>query len=525
MLNSIRKKILAGNGILLVLLVIVLLFTLSKLNSSDKLLHSEQIAIHQLSEIRELNNLFMDFYVYSLEFVILLQDKEKKHRDTSYQKLQTLLQENNNTVISDQAIILKTFYERVLAASTAFINDDKLTASAILSDSTSISEAIIDTLSHQYNLQKEKTENLSQKALLAGTSVRISVYILLATMLVAGTGISLLLANIISQGLVLLKNTVEEIETNNDLTLSANIISNDEVGDLSAAFNRMVSKQAIIVSEVKQHAALLASAAEELSAVTTETNRGVLQQHDAISMVATAMNQMEATVREVALNAEHASSSAEEGNTEAINGQQVVSKTVESIKILASDIQSSAQAVESLKEESVRIGSVLDVINSIAEQTNLLALNAAIEAARAGEQGRGFAVVADEVRVLAQKTQQSTSEIEGAVSSLQSGAEHAVEVMKLSLDKTEHTVEQAGLAGELLNTITRAVSNIHLMNTQIAAASEEQIATSEEINRNITAIGSVSEQTSAGALQTATASGELGKLAETLQALVSQFKV
>jgi len=525
MLNSIKRKILAGNSILLAILAAALLFTLQQLKTSDDLLAREQTATNNLTELREIIDLFMLYSVNSLEFVILLQDQSKQHRDERYQKLFSLVKEHQNIEMTALVTLLESFHEKVLTASTAYINDDKLKAITFLSEASLASKMINDKLNKQFNVLQENSKKLKGGVLDAASNLRVSIYLLLATMLIAGIGISLFLAGYISRGIISLKNTVEEIESKNDLTRTSLVTSTDEVGDLSQAFNRMVLKQANIVSEVMTHAELIASAAEELSAVTAETNQGIQKQHDSISQVAAAMNQMEATVREVAASAENASNSADEGNNEATKGLTAVNNTVDSIQTLSVGIQSSASDVDFLKGESERIGSILDVISSIADQTNLLALNAAIEAARAGEQGRGFAVVADEVRVLAQKTQQSTGEIEKSINILQDGAAKATQSMGDSLKKTEQTVVQAGDAGELLNTISSAVENIHLMNTQIAAASEQQIATSAEINRNINDIQSISQQTSVGAQQTQSASSELGKLAESMKGLVSQFKV
>jgi methyl-accepting chemotaxis protein len=237
------------------------------------------------------------------------------------------------------------------------------------------------------------------------------------------------------------------------------------------------------------------------------------------------MNQMSATVQEVASNAEQASASADDGNNAATDGNRVVGQTISAISNLASDVQTSADVIETLKGDSENIGTVLDVIKNIAEQTNLLALNAAIEAARAGEQGRGFAVVADEVRTLAQRTQESTTEIEGLVEALQSGAQQAVDVMGNSRDQAENTVSQARLAGESLDAITQSVETIVNMNTQIASAAEEQSATTEEINRSVINIQDIAEQTAAGAVQTAASSTELNNLGEQMRGLVAKFKV
>jgi methyl-accepting chemotaxis protein len=236
------------------------------------------------------------------------------------------------------------------------------------------------------------------------------------------------------------------------------------------------------------------------------------------------MNEMTATVRDVAKNAELAAESAGEANALTQAGQGVVATTVTGIGALAQEIDGAAGTIQTVKEDSVKIGSVLDVIRGIAEQTNLLALNAAIEAARAGEQGRGFAVVADEVRTLASRTQGSTQEIQGMIKSLQSGTEQAVAVMESSRSKAQASVEQAHQAGASLTAISRAVNNISDMNAQIASAATEQESVSEEINRNITIISQVANESAQGAEQINAASQDLARLATELQSAVAQFK-
>jgi methyl-accepting chemotaxis protein len=237
------------------------------------------------------------------------------------------------------------------------------------------------------------------------------------------------------------------------------------------------------------------------------------------------MNEMSATVQEVARNAVEAAEAAKEADNTFHQGKQVIDRVIEAIGELANEVEKAANVIQQLEAESMNIGSVLDVIKSIAEQTNLLALNAAIEAARAGEQGRGFAVVADEVRTLAGRTQQSTQEIEEMISKLQSGANNAVKVMETGKDMTKVGVDQAAAAGEALLTINTAVERITGMNTQIASAAEEQSSVAEEINRSIVSINEVAEQSAAGAQQTAQASNDLARLADQLKALVGRFKV
>ncbi|WP_413814103.1 methyl-accepting chemotaxis protein [Pseudomonas chlororaphis] len=234
---------------------------------------------------------------------------------------------------------------------------------------------------------------------------------------------------------------------------------------------------------------------------------------------------MTATVQEVARNAEEASQAAAAADSEARDGDKVVAEAIAQIERLASEVVRSTDAMSVLQQESQKIGSVMDVIKAVAEQTNLLALNAAIEAARAGEAGRGFAVVADEVRALAQRTQKSTEEIEGLVAGLQSGTQQVAHVMNNSRNLTDSSVDLTRKAGASLENITRTVSNIQSMNQQIAAAAEEQSAVAEEISRSIINVRDVSEQTAAASDETAASSVELARLGNQLQMMVSHFRV
>jgi methyl-accepting chemotaxis protein len=237
------------------------------------------------------------------------------------------------------------------------------------------------------------------------------------------------------------------------------------------------------------------------------------------------MRQMTTTVQEVARHAEEAASAALAADKDANNGRAIVKKTIDSINVLSGDIHNATSVIQKLQSESNEIGSVLDVIRGIAEQTNLLALNAAIEAARAGEQGRGFAVVADEVRTLASRTQQSTQDIQKMIEKLQSGADDAVKTMEHSLSQVSSSVEQANQTGNSLDTITTAVSTINQMNVHIASAAEQQRLVAEEINRNIENISQISEKSASAARETSSASEELQNWTLRLNNLIDHFRI
>lgn len=279
-----------------------------------------------------------------------------------------------------------------------------------------------------------------------------------------------------------------------------------------------------MMQDILANAEQLSTAAEELSQVTAQSRRGVMKQNQQTEQVASAMTQMSTTVHQVAQNAAHAAEAAQDADEQAKTGTGVVRNTIQGIELLAGEVERAGDTINKLKEDSVNIGTVLDVIRGIAEQTNLLALNAAIEAARAGEQGRGFAVVADEVRTLASRTQQSTQEIQGMIERIQNGANQAVTAMTQGRNVARNSVELAVNAGQSLETINRFINTIKDMNTQIATAAEQQSITAEEINRNIAMINSTSHETGQGAEQTAKASEELAQLAAQLKDQVIRFK-
>lgn len=310
-----------------------------------------------------------------------------------------------------------------------------------------------------------------------------------------------------------------------DLTQDIEIEGNDEPARLLAALKTMQASLRSTIQGISDSSNQLASAAEELSAVTEDSTRGLHQQNHEIEQAATAVNEMTAAVDEVARNAVATSEASRESDTISQHGRKQVIKTVESIGLLAGDVTTTAAQVEQLAGQVRSISKVLDVIRSIAEQTNLLALNAAIEAARAGDAGRGFAVVADEVRALAHRTQQSTQEIEQMIGDVHQGTDKAVQAMQASNDRARGTLEVARTAGEALDEIAKAISQISERNLVIASASEEQAQVAREVDRNLINIRDLSLQSSAGANQTSAASQELASLAINLNELVARFRI
>ena len=310
-----------------------------------------------------------------------------------------------------------------------------------------------------------------------------------------------------------------------DLRQSPAIQRRDELGQVQQGIQRMTAELRELIGGISDGVTQIASAAEQLSAVTEQTSAGVNNQKVETDQVATAMHEMTATVQEVARNAEHASEAAVAADQQAREGDKVVAQAIEHIEHLAAEVVRSTDAMLHLKQESDKIGSVLDVIKSVSQQTNLLALNAAIEAARAGEAGRGFAVVADEVRSLAQRTQTSTEEIEQLIVGLHNGTQLVANSMDNSRLLTDSSVELTRRAGDSLGTITHTVSTIQSMNLQIAAAAEQQSSVAEEINRSVLNVRDVSEQTAAASEETAASSVELARLGTHLQTLVARFQV
>jgi len=312
---------------------------------------------------------------------------------------------------------------------------------------------------------------------------------------------------------------------NNDLGFTCDMKSNDVIGDIITSFNKMAETLRNVIGEIQNSSGQMLAGVDRICLVANETNDGVQRQHNETQLVEQSIQNLTHIAQEVSSKAAQAAEAAALAKEEAEKGNQVVNQTINSIQTLAAEVENAASSINKVETESNNIGGVLDVIQGISEQTNLLALNAAIEAARAGEQGRGFAVVADEVRTLAQRTQESTKEIQTIIDNLQSVSRDTVQVMEKGQAQATSSVEQAAQAGQSLREITNAVTAITEMNTLINDEAGSQSGVAVEINQNISTISQIANESKSGSENTATESQQLASLAANLQQLVSQFKL
>lgn len=418
-----------------------------------------------------------------------------------------------HTAHRDYLDSLSTIYSDINARNTLIYESLNKIGPAIASDLDAVKMSVIND------------QDQLGPQLVAVTSRRITMNVILSVAaVIAGAVAAFILTKAITGPIRRAVQAANQL-SEGDLTLVIDNHSKDETGQLLDAVQHTATNLRNMITTISAASIELASAAEELAVTAAQSNHGIEEQEKETELVATAMNEMTVTVHDVADNAARAAEAADQADREATVGGKVVEETIQSINQLSDQVMDCSAKLHEVEKETMNIGRILNVIREIAEQTNLLALNAAIEAARAGEQGRGFAVVADEVRSLAQRTQSSTEEIQTLIEQLQSGVKSAVTVMNHGKDQAVASVGQAADTGAALKAITHAVSVINDMNMQIASAAEEQSSVAESINQNVVSVRRIAEENAVAATQSQNATSEIAQLAEQLKGMVTQFKV
>ncbi|HHQ2852175.1 TPA: methyl-accepting chemotaxis protein [Pseudomonas aeruginosa] len=517
------------------LLVITGIFSLNRMGSLNEA--SSDISDNWLPSVREsaeLNVLLAELRQVQLAHVLAADDSSKRFLESRMTEIGKELTDREGAY---QRLISgadeRSIYERYLATRQTLLQSQQtlvqMSRSKPLEETRQYTES---TLLDQYRATQQQLQALidfnvkgaSQASHTADEVYDSAFAAVIGVLLVAGLA-TVVLAWLFTRSITQPIGEalrVAEVIASGDLTSRIDTSGRDEPAKLLVALQGMQAQLRQTIQQIGSSATQLASAAEELSAVTEQGNRSLTQQNDEIQMAATAVNEMTAAVEEVARNASSTSDASEQS---AQNGRQRVLETVQAIRLMSEEVDNTSALVGGLAEKAQDISKVLDVIRGIAEQTNLLALNAAIEAARAGEQGRGFAVVADEVRALAHRTQESTREIEQMIANIQEGTGAAVGAMDSSSVRARNMLEIAEAAGLALNEIAERVGQINERTLVIASASEQQAQVAREVDRNLVNIRDISLQTSAGSNQTAAASQELSQLAIDLNNMVTRFVV
>lgn len=515
---SIKTKLLVGFGCVLLILLIISTLSYQALNALTtrfSVVNQVQKVNLLISEARqqEKNFIMRKDMQYVARAQQLINESRQlgqssmpqfTHEESRANMLNLINHLNNYELLLKQLSTLNDQTEKA----TMLATEEKMRVEARAADAAGTS-----AVEQQLAILQQESDNLEKLIVIAA-----AIAVVLA--LVASSVITKLVVSPLHQILFVVGKIAD-----GDLTENLPLNRKDEVGRLMAAMQKMTVSLRTLIDELTSGISQLATASEEMAAISTQNAVGVSQQKEETEQVATAMNEMAASVQEVARSAEEASDAANASASQATKGKTVVEKTSQQINSLAEEVVAASAVIKELQLQTASIGTVLDVIKTVADQTNLLALNAAIEAARAGDAGRGFSVVADEVRALAFRTQESTGEIQNLISALQQKAELAVSSMQRSATLADSTLEMAADAGHAIAQINHAVSSIQHMNQQIASAALQQSTVAEQINRSIFSIRDVAEQSAVASEETATASNDLGRLGSQLQSLAAQFRV
>ena len=517
------------------------------IDTQAKLLIEQGVSSKRLNNVTALNRKFSEVRFWLADLSVSWLNESEGNAETAKEEMYSKLSSIDDQVLS-ASLKKRTdiFYEKMLEAVDAYVDENRVLGNSLMSESRRMGLSIDQDLTDLGKVAQDRTNSIAKDLGSAGEQVAMSgieltktasiveetssrllsaCLIILLVLMISSAFYSIALKNSIHGPITKFRTALEHIEKNSDLVYRVDVDSQDEMGIMSNALNKMMKHFQEVVSQVRASALELRSATETTGNIIGQTKICAHKQQEATEQVAVAINEMAATVEEVARHANEASDAANEARSASDEGHHMVKETVKLMSALSDNTRQAHDAISRVSDDTSNIGTVLDVIRGVSEQTNLLALNAAIEAARAGEAGRGFAVVADEVRTLAQRTQESAQEIHTMITRLQEGTANAVLVMEGGVESAEQAVQQANAAGDALQKINSSVLGIVDINIQIATATEQQSATAEEISRNITNITEYAAETADGASKTTLACTDQIILSEELASLVNKFKV
>lgn len=566
---TIRQKVIASSAAFAAIVVLTLLYLAISLSSNSELIRTQNtdldsqaetiarqsqllekqlIILRQLGVANRADTHFADMKSWLYDLSVSWLNESETNAEASLanlnRELTRLAKDDPETAnnIRDKA---QQYYDKMLEAVDAYVDGNRVLGNSLVADARRLSLDITTVLGGYRQRQSIASEEIAGQVATAGGEVkdagqrlynsanqvlltnnnlaRSAYAVVLMIVLVSLVFCIMLLKSVIAP-LLYLRNTIQEVEHHSDLTKRLTNNRKDEIGETSSAFNAMLDRFQSIVRQVKTSAVALEGAADNTSSLMNTTLEGVRRQENETDLIATAINEMSASIDEVARSAADAEHAARESNTTAQQGRLVVGETITTIQELAHYVMNASEVVDKVAHESRNIIQILNVIRNISKQTNLLALNAAIEAARAGEAGRGFAVVADEVRTLAQRTHDSTEEVQATIERLQRGTEEAVSVMQAGRSKAEFGSNQAEQTREALRRISDTVTNIMQFNTQIATAAEQQTNVTAELDRNISNIATVAGETTECVTHAATACDQLKSMSMELNSLVKLFR-